>query len=115
VFAFTSSQYVGMAAYLAQYVLIQMSQPLSFAFAMYFATVQARTVISAWLNVTFWLGNALAAPVTGYFLGLSDYRSPILLAAVAMIIAATLNQRFFHKLEVKIPMMVRSTGNQPLK
>lgn len=114
-FAFTSSQYVGTVAYLAQYVLIQMSQPLSFAFAMYFATTQARTVVSAWLNVTFWLGNALAAPITGYFLGLTDYRSPILLAAAAMIVAAALNQRFFHKLELVIPITVRSTDVLPIK
>lgn len=114
-FAFTSSQYFGAVAYLAQYVLIQMSQPLSFAFAMYFATVQARTAVSAWLNVTFWLGNALAAPITGHFLAMTDYRSPLLIAAVTIIVAAGLNRRFFNRLELTIPMSVRSGDPLPAK
>lgn len=99
IFAVTSSQYLGAGAYWAQHVLIQMSQPLAFAFAMYIASERVRTAVSAWLNVTFWLGNAIAAPITGVFLAVNDYQSPIFIAAVTITVAAALNHLFFNRLE----------------
>lgn len=108
VFAFTVNRFIGAGAYLAQYTFLQMSLPLSFAFAMFFATAQARAVMSAWLNIAYWFGYALAAPITGYFLGFSDYRSPILIAAGAILLGAVLNHRYFAKLEMTIPMALRA-------
>lgn len=99
IFAFSSSQYFAAVAYWAQHVLIQMSQPLAFAFAMYIASARVRTAVSAWLNVTFWLGNAIAAPITGVFLAVNNYQAPIFIAAATITIAATLNHLFFNRLE----------------
>lgn len=98
-FALTTNQYLGAIAYWAQNSLFQMSQPLSFAFAMEAASRKAKSAASAWLNVTFWLGNGLAAPVVGLFLARSNYRAPLLLASIAVILAGVLNQIFFRPVE----------------
>ncbi len=108
IFAFTTSQYIGAGTYLVQYTLFQMSLPLSFAFAMFFASSQARSVMPAWLNIAYWFGYAVAAPITGHFIGIEDFRTPILIATVAILLGSVLNQLFFHKLEAAIPVIPRS-------
>jgi len=79
-----------------------MSQPLSFAFAMRAATEKAKTAASAWLNVTYWLGNAVAAPLVGWSMARSNYTSPLFWAAGAVIMAGLVNQLFFHRMETRL-------------
>ena len=54
---------------------------------------------SAWLNVTFWLGMAGAAPVAGFFLAKADYQTPLFIAAGAMLAASLLNEFFFKRMD----------------
>jgi MFS family permease len=105
VFAFTSSQYFGAAAFWMQTALFQMSQPLSFAFAMRAASNKAKSAASAWLNVTFWIGNAAAAPIVGSLIAGADYRTPVLMAAGSIILAGLLNHLFFGPIELSLNKM----------
>jgi predicted MFS family arabinose efflux permease len=93
--AWTTRPLLGTAGYWASRALFMMSQPISFAFAMEAAERKAVVAASAWLNVTYWLGTAVAAPVTGIFLARSDYATPFYLAAVAAVLAGLSNQIFF--------------------
>ncbi len=97
--AVTRNPLLGTLGYWGQRALISMSQPLSFAFAMDAAAPRAKLAASAWLNVTFWLGNALAAPIAGALIGQSNYALPLYLAAAAMLGAAVCNEVFFGPLE----------------
>ena len=101
-FAFTTNPLLGAAAYWMMMSMFQMSQPLSFAFAMRAATEKAKTAASAWLNVTYWLGNAVAAPLVGWSMARSDYTSPLFWAAGAVIMAGLVNQLFFHRMETRL-------------
>ena len=98
ILALTASPAVGTGAYWAQNALFFMSSPLSFAFAMGIAG-DARTLLSAWLNIAFWLGNALGAPVTGALIARANYRLPLLLAAAVSLAAAVLNQGLMRPVE----------------
>jgi len=93
--ALTSSPVAGAAAMWLYQALLSTSQPLSFAFAMEAAKAKAKVAASAWLNVTFWLGGAVAAPITGLFLARSEYGAPLYLSAAAALLAATLTMAFF--------------------
>ena len=99
VMAITTNPLLGAVAFWAFRSLFMMAQPLSFAFAMEAAKPRAKAAASAWLNVTFWLGNAVAAPVTGIFLARSNYAAPLLLSAVAVGLAAACNHFFFGPLQ----------------
>jgi len=101
VLAMTASSAVGTGAYWAQNALFFMSSPLSFAFAMDVAR-ESRTLLSAWLNIAFWLGNALGAPVTGALIARSNYRLPLLLAAAVSVVAAVLNQGLMRPVEKRM-------------
>ena len=89
---------LGMLAYWVQRSLFITAQPLSFAFAMDTAKKETKPAVSAWLNVTFWLGNAVAAPITGSLIARSNYVTPFLLAAAAIFLAGLLNQVYFGPL-----------------
>ena len=104
--AWTSSSIVGMGAYWAQRVLFMMSQPLSFAFAMDAAGQKSKAPVSAWLNVTFWLGNAIAAPVAGAFVAQNNYALPLLMSGAAAVLAAICNQVFFGPVEARMKQEV---------
>ena len=93
--ALTRNPWVATLAYWGQRALAMTSQPLSFAVAMDRASQKAKTAVSAWLNVTFWLGIAVSAPVTGMFIARSDYATPLYLAAIAIFLAGLTNQLFF--------------------
>jgi MFS family permease len=93
--ALTSNPLLGAIAYWGQSALAMASQPLSFAFAMDAATERAKAPVSAWLNVTFWLGNAIAAPVTGAFVAQDDFATPLILSSLCIAVAALCNQVFF--------------------
>lgn len=75
-----------------------MAQPLTFTLAMQAANEATRGVTAAWLNVAFWLGNTLAAPVTGWFIAQSNYLAPFYLSALATVVAGLLNYLFFGSL-----------------
>ena len=100
--AITTQPLVGTAAYWVYRALFSMSQPISFAFAMEAAERKAVVAAAAWLNVTFWLGSAIAAPVTGVYLARSNYATPFYMAAVAALLAAACNQCFFGSKEKRL-------------
>ncbi len=100
--AVTSSPIIGAIAYWGQRVLAMMSQPLSFAFAMDVASERSKAPVSAWLNVTFWLGNAIAAPVTGSFIARDNFAMPLFLSSAAALLAAVTNQVFFGPLAPRL-------------
>jgi len=93
--------WLGALAYWAQRSLSTAAQPLSFAFAMDRASRRAKPAVSAWLNVTFWLGIAVAAPITGSFIAKSNYALPFYLSAVAILAAAVSNHFFFGPLTAR--------------
>ena len=105
--AWTPYPWLGALAYWAQRSLSTAAQPLSFAFAMDRANRRAKPAVSAWLNVTFWLGQAVAAPITGSFIAKSNYTLPIYLSAVAILAAAVSNHLFFRPLAARLGRKVQ--------
>ncbi len=99
VFIFTSTPMVGAFAYWIMIPIFQMSQPLALAFATKVTTIKYRTAVTSWINVAYWLGFAIAAPIVGFFMFRSNLRFPLFMAAVTMILAAIFNQIFFNKSE----------------
>ncbi len=99
VFTYTHSPMLGASAYWVMMSLFQMSQPISLAFAIKASTKKTMTAVTSWINVAFWLGYALAAPVVGFFMSKSQYQHPLMIAIMAMILAASFNHLFFNKIE----------------
>ena len=99
--ALTSYPLLGAAAFWIYRALFSMSQPLSFAFTMDAAAQKAKAAVSAWLNVTFWLGIGIAAPITGLLLARSSYGLPFYLSSIAIVLAGLSNQLWFARLERK--------------
>jgi predicted MFS family arabinose efflux permease len=108
--ALTTHPWLGTIGYWGQSALSNMTQPLSFAFAMNAASPRAKSAASAWLNVTFWLGNAMAAPLAGFFLAKSDYQMPLFISAGAILLAGLFNEIFFHRIEVSLKEQDRLGG-----
>jgi len=100
--ALTTNPLIGTAAYWSQRVLAMTSQPLSFSFAMDTATEKAKAPVSAWLNITFWLGNAIAAPIAGAFVARDNYVLPLFLSSVSILMAALCNQVFFGPVAARL-------------
>ncbi len=73
--------------------LFMLSQPIWFAYAMATASLRAKAAVAAWINLTYWLGNAIAAPVTGWLFSRSRYTIPFYLSATAILFAAWLTNR----------------------
>ena len=96
--AVTSNPWVGTVAYWGQNTLVFMAAPLAFAFAMEIAR-EARSVLSSWLNVAFWIGIAAAAPLTGLLLAQDRYIVALVLAAVFSLVAGLLNQVWLAPIE----------------
>lgn len=97
--ALTINPWLGTLGYWGTSALTTMSQPLTFAFAMLVAAPRAKPATAAWLNVTFWFGNAFSAPLAGVFLAQSNYQIPLFIAAGAMLLAALINEVFFQPIE----------------
>ena len=72
-----------------------MAMPLTFAFAMDSAEQKAKSATAAWLHVTFVLGGAIAAPLTGLLMARSQYALPFYLSALAIALAGVLNHVLF--------------------
>ena len=101
-FTFTSNLMIGSISYWIMLSIFQMSQPLSLAFAIKASTRKAMTAITSWINVSFWLGYAIAAPIVGHFMFKSNYRYPLFIAIITMVLAAFFNQIFFNRIEKTI-------------
>ena len=99
ILALTKSIWAGMISYWVINAVSTASQPLSFAFAMYAARISSKAATSAWLNVTFWLGMAIAAPIAGIYLNNADYITPLFISAFSILLAGLLNEIFFKRKE----------------
>ena len=101
VLAVTANRWLGAGAYWMQNTLLFMTSPLAFAFAMDVAR-RSRSVMAAWLNIAFWIGQAIAAPVTGAFFAQNRYPAPMILAALLSALAAVLNLVLFLPVEHRL-------------
>ncbi len=90
ILAVTTDALVGTGAVWAYRALFTMSQALWFAYAMERASARSKMATSAWLEITFWLGQGLAALVTGSLLARSNYTLPFYLSTGAALITALL-------------------------
>jgi len=93
--ALAGSVVAGTAGYWGYRTFFTMSQSLWLAYAMGNAAARAKVAVSAWLEITFWLGQALAAIVTGSLLAADNYRMPFVLSTAAAVVTAILTQAFF--------------------
>jgi MFS family permease len=98
----TVNPWIGAIGFWAQLSLFMMSQPLSFAFAMDAAHPKRKQPAAAWLNVTFWLGIALATPIGGAFIARANYVAPLYVSSAMILLAALCNQLFFGALEARM-------------
>ncbi|NMB63142.1 MAG: MFS transporter [Chloroflexi bacterium] len=99
IFTWTDHLMIGAIAYWIMMSLFQMSQPISLGFAIRASTKRHMTAVISWINVAFWLGYAIAAPVVGFFMFQSRYRYPLFIAIITMLLASSFNQVFFDKIE----------------
>lgn len=92
IMALTTSPLLGSGGYWLYRALFTMGQALWFAYAMATAAARAKVAVSAWLEITFWLGQALAALITGNLLADSNYVLPFYLSSGAAIATGVLTQ-----------------------
>lgn len=92
--ALTTSALIGSGGYWLYRALFTMGQALWFAYAMAAAAKRAKVATSAWLEITFWLGQALAALITGSLLADANYVLPFYLSSAAAIATGVLTQVF---------------------
>jgi len=59
--------------------------------------------------VTFWIGQALAAPLVGAFIDRSNYQAPMYISAICIVLAAGLTYLFFIKIEHNLDHMEEIT------
>ncbi len=90
--ALTSNAFFAAGAFWSYRALFSMSQALWFAYAMERATARSKMATSAWLEITFWIGQGFAALVTGALLGQSNYTLPFYLSTGAALVTAALTQ-----------------------
>ena len=88
--AFTTNPFLGTGAYWAHGALFMMSQTIWFVFVMDSAAPRAKAATSAWLEITFWIGMGLAAPITGALLARSNYVLPFYASTAAAVVTAVL-------------------------
>ncbi len=63
------------------------------------SAARAKVAASAWLNITFWLGQALAAPLAGWCIARSNYPATFYLAGVAALLAGICTLVWFDPLQ----------------
>ena len=100
--ALTTAAWSGTISYWLINALNIAAQPLTFAFAMRAARPVDRAAVTAWLNATFWLGVAIAAPLAGGFIDQANYQAPLFIAGGSILVAALLNEFFFQRLETRL-------------
>ena len=57
------------------------------------AAPRGKAAASAWLEITFWIGMAIAAPATGFLLARQSYTLPFLISAAAAVVTGFLTDR----------------------
>lgn len=107
----TTNALVGSGAVWAYRALFSVSQALWFAYAMERASARSKMATSAWLEITFWLGQGLAALVTGSLLARSDYALPFYLSTGAALITALLTHWIVR---TKMPKMAEAAPVEAL-
>jgi predicted MFS family arabinose efflux permease len=90
IMALTTIPLAGASTYWLYKALFAMAQPLWFAYAMDTATPKAKVAVSAWLEITFWIGIGFAARLTGGSFAQSNYTLPFFLSAAAALVTAIL-------------------------
>lgn len=94
--ALTAQAWIGTGALWTYRALFTMSQTLWFAYAMDLASARSKMATSAWLEITFWLGQGVAALITGSLLARSNYSLPFHLSTGAALITALLTHWIVH-------------------
>lgn len=90
ILALTTNALIGTGALWTYRALFTMSQALWFAYAMDLASTRSKMATSAWLEITFWLGQGMAALITGSLLAHSNYSLPFYLSTGAALVTALL-------------------------
>lgn len=90
VMALTTSQWLGTASYWIYLTALRMSQSMWFVYVMDTASGKSKVAVSAWLEITFWLGMGLASWLTGGFLANANYTLPFLLSSAASVMTGVL-------------------------
>jgi hypothetical protein len=80
----------GAGTYWLYKAFFAVAHPLWFAYAMDTATPKAKVAVSAWLEITFWIGIGIAARMTGGSFAQSNYTLPFLLSAAAALVTGLL-------------------------
>ena len=96
ILALTAQAQIGTGALWAYRALFTMSQALWFAYAMDLASARSKMATSAWLEITFWLGQGVAALITGSLLARSNTSLPFYLSTGAALITALLTHWIVH-------------------
>ncbi len=110
----TTNPFFGAASFIFFRSIFGFSQSLWFSFATSVSTRRSRMATSAWLEITFQIGMALAALVGGKLIANESYVMLGVISAVAMAICFTLTYVFFGK-EHMIPWKeLRKRETNPL-
>jgi len=108
--ALSGSVAAGTAGYWGYRTFFTMSQSLWLAYAMGNAAARAKVAVSAWLEITFWLGQAIAAIVTGALLAADNYRMPFVLSTATAVVTAILTLAFFKWRASRAPVAPAEAG-----
>lgn len=90
VMALTTAPWLGTTSYWVYSAALRMSQSMWFVFVMDTASEKSKVAISAWLEITFWLGMGVASWLTGGFLADANYTLPFLLSSAASVMTGVL-------------------------
>ncbi|MDK2982438.1 MAG: hypothetical protein PWQ55_2785 [Chloroflexota bacterium] len=99
----TTNPYFGAISFILFRSLFGFSQSLWFSFATSVSTRRSRMATSAWLEITFQMGMALAALVGGKLIANESYVMLGVISAVAMLLCFSLTYIFFGK-EHMVPL-----------
>ena len=90
VMALTTAPWLGTASYWVYSAALRMSQSMWFVFVMDTASEKSKVAVSAWLEITFWLGMGVASWLTGGFLADANYTLPFLLSSASSVMTGVL-------------------------
>ncbi len=99
--ALTSSPWLGSIYFWFVRALTGASQPLSFSYAMQASKPKDKGAASAWLNVTYWFGNGIAANLGGLLITGLRYRLLLFIGVFFVLLAGLSNFYFFRNNEIK--------------
>jgi MFS family permease len=110
--AWTTQPWLGSLAFWFQRVLFVASQPIAFAFAMKQSSPQAKAAASAWLNITFWVGQAAMAPLAGWWIARSNFAATFYLSSVAALLAGVCTFVWFGAIQNQVSTKASSVHGQ---